>query len=228
MSKPLLLSDNLKLRIISATILIPITLAAIIWGGTPYQILILICAILMSFEWTNLISNTKKRTLTIPERNKWDISGIVLITTPCISMLLLRDMEQGLTIVTWMMASVWATDIGAFLFGRTIGGPKLIPSISPNKTWAGLGGGIISSFIVGLITLSIVETSSTKLLLITSILLPIAAQTGDFLESWIKRYFGVKDSGATIPGHGGVLDRVDSLITVSPLILLIEIIGDIF
>ena len=116
---------------------------------------------------------------------------------------------------------VWATDIGAYLFGRQFGQNKLLPKVSPNKTIEGSVGGILSAIIValifGLINHSVYAPHNFFWLLICTILFSIFGQFGDLVESAIKRHFGVKDSGNLIPGHGGILDRCDSWIFVFPI-----------
>jgi phosphatidate cytidylyltransferase len=114
----------------------------------------------------------------------------------------------------WVLALVWATDTGAYIAGRRIGGAKLAPRISPNKTWSGLGGGIAAAALVGAVAALWLGTSSVWLLLGVSAALAIVEQVGDLAESAFKRRFGVKDSSDIIPGHGGVLDRVDGLLAV--------------
>jgi phosphatidate cytidylyltransferase len=106
---------------------------------------------------------------------------------------------------------VWATDIGGYFAGRSIGGPKLWPRISPNKTWAGAIGGFAASIVVaaGFVAFRLGET--VPLLVLASVL-SIASQLGDLFESAVKRRFGVKDSSRIIPGHGGVLDRLDGFV----------------
>ena len=121
--------------------------------------------------------------------------------------------------VFWLLAVVWATDIGAYFAGRGIGGPKLAPSISPNKTWAGLIGGALSAGLVGTLAAGLTDSDAT-LLVVGGMILAVVAQGGDLLESWCKRHFGVKDSSHIIPGHGGILDRVDGLLAVLPVVFL--------
>ena len=113
---------------------------------------------------------------------------------------------------------VWATDVGAYFAGRGIGGPRLAPRISPNKTWAGLAGGIAAAALVGMITAYAIGLPDRMMLVSFSALLSIIAQGGDLIESIVKRHFGVKDSGRLIPGHGGVLDRLDGLMTAAPAV----------
>jgi phosphatidate cytidylyltransferase len=114
---------------------------------------------------------------------------------------------------------VWACDIGAFFAGRAIGGPKLAPRLSPNKTWAGLGGGVLAASVLALL-LHRFEGLPLRLTLATP-LLAAFAQAGDLFESWLKRQAGVKDSGNILPGHGGILDRLDGLVPVAPVAALL-------
>ena len=122
-------------------------------------------------------------------------------------------------ITFWMMVVVWATDIFAYFAGRGIGGPKLAPKISPNKTWAGLLGGMAGAMVVGAVFGLFFEADPPFPYLGAP--LALLAQLGDLYESSVKRRLGVKDSGAILPGHGGVLDRVDGLLPVAVIVLLI-------
>lgn len=124
---------------------------------------------------------------------------------------------ENSTMFVGVLLLVWSTDIGAYLFGRWLKGPKLAPSISPNKTWSGAIGGIITCLC--LMTLffqfynfSSVPTLST--LLSYALLISVISEIGDLFESWVKRKLNVKDSGSIIPGHGGILDRLDSLLAI--------------
>jgi phosphatidate cytidylyltransferase len=135
-----------------------------------------------------------------------------------LAIIVLRRHEAGLLYAFWAMALVWATDIGAFFAGRTIGGPKLAPRLSPNKTWAGLAGGVITATLLALALRA--EGLSDHLVAATPFL-AVLAQAGDLYESWLKRVAGVKDSGNTLPGHGGVLDRIDGLVPVAPVAALL-------
>jgi phosphatidate cytidylyltransferase len=115
-------------------------------------------------------------------------------------------------LVFWLMLVTWATDIFAYFAGRSIGGPKLAPRISPNKTWAGLGGGIAGAAVGGAIVAWLLGLE--PIFYFAGGPLGLIAQGGDLYESWIKRRAGVKDSGTILPGHGGVLDRLDGLLPV--------------
>lgn len=145
-------------------------------------------------------------------------AGALYIGLPVLALLVLRDAEQGLLLAFWAMALVWACDIGAYFAGRTIGGPKLMPTVSPNKTWAGLLGGVAgASLFAALLTLWGLDWR----LAAATPLLAVLAQAGDLYESWLKRRAGVKDSGNLLPGHGGVLDRLDGLVPVAPVAALL-------
>jgi len=151
----------------------------------------------------------------------WLFVGIGYIGAPIFAMWWLRTTDSGLAVL-WVFLIVWATDVGGYFFGKAIGGPKLAPTISPKKTWAGLGGGMILTIAISLVLQLLFATwSSTFILLIFAGLLAVWAQAGDLLESGIKRHFGVKDSGELIPGHGGLLDRVDGLVFVAPAVAIL-------
>lgn len=140
--------------------------------------------------------------------------GVVYVALPALALLFLREQERGLLLALWTLATVWATDIGAYFAGRSIGGPKLAPSVSPNKTWAGLIGGVIAALVLGL---ALWRYAALPLqLALASPILAVIAQIGDLYESWLKRLAGRKDSGTLLPGHGGVLDRLDGLVPVAP------------
>ena len=145
--------------------------------------------------------------------------GFLYIALPAFALLVLSWTFYGL--VLWAMAVTWATDIGAYAAGRMVGGAKLAPRISPNKTWAGLAGGVMAAALVGwlLARLELFALESPFLWLGGA--MAVAAQLGDLYESWEKRRAGVKDSGSLLPGHGGVLDRVDGLLPVAILTLAV-------
>ena len=134
--------------------------------------------------------------------------GNLIILIPCCSAIWLR-VNEGAMVVIWLVAIIVASDVGAYIAGKGIGGYKLAPKISPNKTWAGLVGGLNSSIVVGNIIGAFWLDYSFNFLVAASFLLALVAQIGDLLESAFKRSSQVKDSGSIIPGHGGVLDRLD-------------------
>jgi phosphatidate cytidylyltransferase len=131
------------------------------------------------------------------------------------------DAEAGLATVLWVVASVIATDVGAYFVGRNVGGPKLVPRISPNKTWSGLIGGMLGAGIAGAIT-GVLAGGAVLLLFAGGVALAVISQAGDLIESALKRRFGVKDAGNLIPGHGGFLDRFDGYLTALPAAALMS------
>jgi phosphatidate cytidylyltransferase len=154
----------------------------------------------------------------------WFGLGVAYVAIPCLAIIALRaDPELGLPQIFWIVALVIAVDTGAYMAGRSIGGPKLAPRISPNKTWAGLGGAVVSAAIVGAITAVALDRPSVWPLTAISAGLGIVAQIGDLAESAFKRHFGVKDASNIIPGHGGALDRVDGLIAVAAAVAGINV-----
>ena len=142
--------------------------------------------------------------------------GLLFAGLPAIALMSLRDLPQGIVLTLWTLAVVWATDIGAYFAGRAIGGPKLAPRVSPSKTWAGLGGGVIAAGLVGLLIAGLAGLSPPLRWLGAP--MAVLAQAGDLFESWLKRRAGVKDSGRFLPGHGGALDRLDGVVPVATLI----------
>ncbi|WP_340315893.1 phosphatidate cytidylyltransferase [Rhizorhabdus argentea] len=144
-------------------------------------------------------------------------AGLLYAVVPAIALVFLREQPgQGLTLALWTLVVVWATDIGAYFAGRAIGGPKLAPALSPNKTWAGLVGGMAAALVAGA---GIASAGDLPLFCwIAGAPLAVAAQMGDLFESWLKRRSGVKDSGKILPGHGGVLDRLDGVVPVAVLV----------
>jgi phosphatidate cytidylyltransferase len=152
-------------------------------------------------------------------RPLWSFAGIIYVGVPSLVLIWLRNLpDHGLLLVFWILVVVWSTDIGAYAAGRTIGGPKLIPSVSPNKTWAGLGGGMISAAIAGGLMAQFDPQLPALSLAAFGALVAVVAQIGDFVESAVKRHFNAKDSGTLIPGHGGVLDRLDGVLFAAPFV----------
>jgi phosphatidate cytidylyltransferase len=157
--------------------------------------------------------------------------GVLYVGLPSIALVWLRiDEPYGFLAVLYLFVTVWAADTGAYIAGRSIGGPRLWPSISPNKTWAGSIGGVLASGLAGaLFALALRRmghAASIHGLTGTGLILGGIALAGDLAESALKRNFGVKDSSRLIPGHGGVLDRLDSLVAVSIAAALIALMTD--
>lgn len=147
----------------------------------------------------------------------WAAVGSMYIGLPLVAVVWLRSApDGGAWVVIWLVAVVAATDVGAYFAGRGFGGPKLAPAISPNKTWAGLAGGMLAAGLVGGGGAWLAGYAAPGSAFAAGLGLAVISQAGDFVESAAKRYFGVKDTGTLIPGHGGLMDRVDGLITAAP------------
>lgn len=156
------------------------------------------------------------------KRDKWRLFWVCVpyISFGLGSLVYVRQFG-GFETIIWLLCVIWATDTGAYVFGRLIGGAKLMPSVSPNKTIAGLVGGMFCAACIGIAAVYYLELSNYLLIASISTVLALFAQSGDLFESWIKRKVGVKDSSNIIPGHGGVFDRLDGLIAASPVVALI-------
>jgi phosphatidate cytidylyltransferase len=143
----------------------------------------------------------------------WLAGGIVYSGLTAISLAAIRgDTANGFAAMIFIFAVVWATDILAYFIGRAIGGPKLAPPISPGKTWSGAIGGALSAIVAGTLVHMIFFPLNGLWIPMIALVLSVFSQVGDLFESFIKRRFGVKDSSRLIPGHGGVMDRVDGLV----------------
>ncbi len=143
------------------------------------------------------------------------IGGLLYIGLAVLAVIYLRFGADGLPHILYLFAVVWAADSAAYLVGSRVRGPKLWPAISPNKTWSGFAGGIVAGVIAGGIAARLGGMNNDLSLEVFSAILAIISVGGDLLSSWLKRWFGVKDTGSSIPGHGGVLDRLDALLAAS-------------
>ncbi|MEM1139659.1 MAG: phosphatidate cytidylyltransferase [Pseudomonadota bacterium] len=154
----------------------------------------------------------------------WAVAGLLYVGVPCLSVLALRAPEpEGAPSLFFMLALIWAYDTGAYLAGSVIGGPKFLPRISPNKTWAGVAGGVSAGLLVAGLAALLTPNAPFGPLALLAVALCSLVQAGDLFESWVKRQFGVKDTGQLIPGHGGVLDRLDGALFVFPVAALIGV-----
>ena len=152
------------------------------------------------------------------------IVGFSYIMVSLLSIVWLRLFTSGgLWLFLWMVAVVVSTDVGAYFVGRAIGGPKLAPRISPGKTWAGLLGGAFFAAVAGVLTVAICGGNNYVRVFVITAILALVAQIGDLLESAVKRHVGVKDASNLIPGHGGVLDRLDGFLTVAPVMAVMSL-----
>jgi len=144
------------------------------------------------------------------ERRSWVVAGVGYAGCLLLAPVILRsDHIYGLTAILLLFAVVWSTDIFAYFGGRAIGGPRLAPAISPKKTWSGAITGAAAAIVVSVALTGYTGTGDKGTIAVVALLLSIMAQLGDLLESWIKRQFGAKDASHLIPGHGGVMDRLD-------------------
>ena len=156
----------------------------------------------------------------------WVGLGVLYLSLPMLAMVWLRAVpEIGLAILLWLLLVVWATDIMAYFVGRQIGGPKLAPSISPGKTWAGLWGGMAGAAVIGALAALVIGPFRVLPSVALAAGLAVVAQMGDLTESALKRQAGVKDSGGLIPGHGGLFDRLDGLLFAAPVLALVALIA---
>ena len=155
----------------------------------------------------------------------WLAFGVIYVGLAGISLIHLRgDLGAGRANVLFLFAVVWASDIGAYLVGRSLGGPKLAPAISPNKTWSGALGGLLSAVAAGLAAAYVMGGAGlTGRAALVAALLGLLTQAGDLFESWIKRRFHVKDTSSLIPGHGGLLDRLDGVLAAAPVAALLGV-----
>lgn len=156
----------------------------------------------------------------------WMAVGTFYVTLPIMAFDWLRHATtDGQALVYWLAILVWATDTGGYFAGKSIGGPKLAPKISPKKTWAGLIGGMTCAAISGYVSATLFDWNAPVFIAILSAALAVFAQIGDLFESHLKRHFGVKDSSNIIPGHGGVLDRLDGMVSAALVVAVILYIG---
>jgi phosphatidate cytidylyltransferase len=263
----------MKQRILTALVLAPLAIAAVLWlpsGG--FLVLIAALLLLALWEWTRLIGlkgHAKRAVVLLAHAAllawlAWRGVGVIPWLAVlgaawwCVAALWLRNMHWGsaatpanlalklglgtlLMVPAWCAAAVlhsdgamgpawtlfalllvWAADSGAWFVGSRVGGAKLAPSISPGKTWAGFWGGLGTVALVALAAIPVFGLSWTQapLLMAASVLTGLASVVGDLFESIIKRHAGAKDSGYLVPGHGGVLDRVDSVLAALPVFVV--------
>lgn len=203
---------ELATRTAVGIILILVALASALFGGTVFAVLVAMIATIMYLEWSRMVGHWGL---------SWRIYGFVYCLVPAVALLWIREraeyegIGQGFDLLIWVFLVVWSTDIGAYFVGRAIGGAKLAPSISPNKTIAGLVGGVVSATLLAGAWVYYVQLPAQLLWL--AVPFAVAAQMGDLFESGLKRRAGAKDSGTWLPGHGGLLDRLDGLVPVAVL-----------
>jgi phosphatidate cytidylyltransferase len=261
--------DNIKLRVVSAAVLAPLTLVCAYLGGWLFLIVCALAAGGILWEWTRLVTeNADARVLVpglaallmallltgldqpgaavamiaigavlaggvisawprpfpAPNPALWAAGGVVYAGIAFLSPALLRrDDQLGFAALVFLAATVWITDIFAYAVGRAVGGPLLWPRVSPNKTWAGAVGGLIGGVAAGTLVAYASGISSLVTVGFIALVLSVFTQAGDLLESAVKRRFGAKDAGGLIPGHGGLMDRLDGFLVAALAALLIGI-----
>ena len=207
--------NELLVRTVTGLVLIAAALLAAIHGGTLLAVVVAAIATAMFYEWTRLVRGWGIA---------WYASGFLYALLPALALLWIRERdEHGLYLLIWVFIVTWSTDIGAYFTGRAIGKRKLAPSISPGKTVEGLYGGVVAATLLG--GAWVLAMGLGTALLALAPIGAAAAQAGDLFESGMKRKAGVKDSGTWLPGHGGVLDRLDGLVPVAVLTALAQLLG---
>ena len=182
-------------------------------GGWPFVLFWALAACIVLWEWARLVARSRGAE-SYTGFLAWMIAGLlyagVLLLAPVV---IRRDPALGFVAILFLFAVVWATDIAAYFAGRAIGGPKLWPAVSPNKTWSGAIAGALGAVVAALIVVKLAGLVVAPMLVLVALVLSVASQAGDLLESALKRQFGAKDASDLIPGHGGLMDRLDGFLT---------------
>ncbi|MBY0343480.1 MAG: phosphatidate cytidylyltransferase [Sphingomonadales bacterium] len=232
--------SDLPVRFASAIVMLVLAGGALWLGGWFWTGFVVLLAVGVIWEWNRLIERFGLSSLA---ETLWFFAGVIYVGGAAYAMMVVRNGRQvlpldpaqsgygPLVVLVGFILPVIAVDVGAYFAGRAIGGPKIAPRISPAKTWAGLGGGAVLAGLVG-VAVELADfgpaaapgTSAIALVMamVGGLFIAVLAQAGDFFESWMKRRAGVKDSGALIPGHGGLFDRLDGFIAVFFILFLIE------
>jgi phosphatidate cytidylyltransferase len=205
---------NLALRIASSAVMGPVTIFVAWLGGWPFVLFWTIAACVVLWEWTMLVRASTLRAQSYGTFIAWMLAGLIYAAILLIGPVILRrDPELGFTAILFLFAVVWVTDIAAYFTGRALGGPKLWPAVSPKKTWSGAVGGTLGALVAGLAVVKLMGLGIAPMLVVVTVGLSVVSQAGDLLESSIKRHFGAKDASHLIPGHGGLMDRLDGFLT---------------
>jgi phosphatidate cytidylyltransferase len=208
--------SDLGTRTLSALVMAPLALACVWFGNPAFAIIVLAAMSGLAWEW-----------LTICRRSGSPLLGpfgLAYIALAGVALLWLReDPLAGRANVLFLLLIVWAGDIGAYLAGRLIGGARLAPRISPGKTWSGAFGGLLAAVAIGTLAAHFLSDIGIVRVAALAAGLGVIAQAGDLLESFAKRRLEVKDSGRLIPGHGGLLDRLDGVLAAAPAAALLAL-----
>ncbi len=249
-------SGSFVKRLITALILVPLTVGILYYGSPFVEIMALVFGGMMAWEWSNMVPNKKNSVFGIVYAVTvvWAVAansfcsiflvilgasffvwrkakdefhrrlltfGVVYISIGLGSLIWLYHLV-GFYDTLWFLVMVWSVDIGGYMVGSTVRGPKLAPKISPNKTWSGLLGGVVLAALVSVVLSYFFNSLDNRYFYAgLGAVVAVVAQIGDLIESAIKRYLGIKDSSNLIPGHGGVFDRIDGLIFSAPLVFLL-------
>jgi phosphatidate cytidylyltransferase len=209
------LKDQLGKRVLSAITILPIILLSIIIGDIFFLILLLITLILLSFEASRILIASNWR-----NNIKFYIYIGLYIFTATISLYYIAIFKQQNIEILFLFSVIWLNDIFAYYIGKKVKGPKLAPRISPNKTISGFLGGILGGVLISISFYLFSKNISLLAMIILATIISILAVIGDLIESFIKRKLKIKDSGCIIPGHGGMFDRLDSILFTSPFFAL--------
>jgi len=211
---------DLLVRLLSALAMAAVT-ALVLWlGGWVWTLFVALGAGIVLWEWNRLVRGFGLATTV---EFAWLLSGLIYIGAAALTIVQLRLMFDMATVILVFLLPIIIVDIGAYFAGRTIGGPKIAPRISPSKTWAGLGGGAVAASLAVLYVEALdfvpgsppgIAGGRVPIVILVGVAIAVLAQAGDFFESWMKRRAGVKDSSNLLPGHGGLFDRLDGLIAV--------------
>lgn len=201
---------DLRTRFISGVVLAVVAFLCIYFGSFFMLLMMAAFGYVGLKEWMDL---PKQLNFSTETKYKWFGFGMLYVGWAVVAVLLIRYSDSlGYAATVWLVTITAGTDIGAYFAGRYIGGAKVAPKISPNKTWAGVGGGIIGAIILSSLFLMAAGVSLSSSIIKLVVVFSLICQCGDFFESYVKRRFAVKDTGAFLPGHGGLLDRMDGQI----------------
>lgn len=217
------LSPRFLKRLLSALLLAPIALVLMVASPVTFLMVVVPAFLLSVHEWLGFVRAAAHR------KGLLFLAGSIYLPAAFGSFIALRLTEtnpDGWMICLWLLLTVWASDTGAYIFGKAYGGPRWVPSISPNKTWAGLGGAMLAAglatMIFGLVVYQMALGPFDYIRdFLFGAVLGLVCQIGDLFISVFKRRAGLKDTGNLIPGHGGILDRIDSLMLASIFTFLI-------
>lgn len=220
---------DLPVRFVSGVVMLAIVSAALWLGGWWWVGFVALLAGLVLWEWNRLVRGFGVAPLA---EVTWTFFGAAYVSAAALALMQARMSYGPLEVLLIFLAPVVAVDVGAYFMGRAIGGPKIAPSISPSKTWAGLFGGALAASLLG-IGIELFDFGpaasagfawlNMATAIVAGTLIAVIAQTGDFFESWMKRRAGVKDSSNLIPGHGGVFDRTDGFLAVFSVLFVVAV-----